>query len=154
MNATTPSLPASARGSPLPHLLVWLATLMLVLLWSLLAWAAHALAGWQGWTAWAAGGTGGTEGWQAWIDALALPAWLAPWLPAQSLEAVKAMVGAAAPLIEWLAASMPALLSWLPGLVLAVWVAGTVLLLLGGALGSAAIGLWRRKLKPALARAH
>lgn len=139
---------ATARRSRWPHLLVWLTTLLLVVLWSLLAWAAHALAGWSGWTAWAGGGSGD---WRAWIDALVLPAWLAPWLPAPSLEAVKAMLVAWAPLMESLAARMPDLLSWLPALVLAIWVVGTVLLVLGGVLASVAIGVWRRNVQPALA---
>lgn len=138
---------ATTRRSSWPHLLVWLTALLFVVLWSLFAWAAHALAGWSGWTAWAGGGAGD---WRAWIDALALPAWLAPWLPAPSLEAVKAMLVAWAPLMEGVVASMPALLSWLPALVLVIWAVGTGLLVLGGVLGSVAVGIWRRKLQPAL----
>ncbi|WP_382164118.1 hypothetical protein [Hydrogenophaga sp. ANAO-22] len=151
MNANFSPSTATARRSPWPHLLVWLPTLLLIVLWSLFAWAAHALAGWSGWTAWAGGGSGD---WRAWIDALALPAWLAPWLPAESLEAVKAMLVAGAPLMEWLVASMPALMAWLPALVLAIWAAGAGLLVLGGVLGSVAVGIWRRKLQPALAGAR
>ena len=151
MNADSSPSTATARRSPLPHLLVWLPTLLLIVLWSLFAWAAHALAGWSGWTAWAGGGSGD---WRAWIDALALPAWLAPWLPAESLEAVKAMLVAGAPMMEWLVASMPALMAWLPVLVLVIWAVGTGLLVLGGVLGSVAVGLWRRKLQPALAGAR
>lgn len=151
MNANSSPSTATTRRSPWPHLLVWLPALLLIVLWSLFAWAAHALAGWSGWTAWAGGGTGD---WRSWIDVLALPAWLAPWLPAESLEAVKAMLVAGAPMMEWLVASMPALMSWLPALVLAIWAAGTGLLVLGGVLGSVAVGLWRRKLQPALAGAR
>lgn len=151
MNADSSPSTTTARRSPWPHLLVWLPTLLLIVLWSLFAWAAHALAGWSGWTAWAGGGTGD---WRAWIDALALPAWLAPWLPAESLEAVKTMLVAGAPLMEWLVASMPALMAWLPALVLVIWAVGTGLLVLGGVLGSVAVGLWRRKLQPSLAGAR
>ena len=115
--------------------------LLFVVLWSLFAWAAHALAGWSGWSG------GGTGDWRTWIDALALPA---ARVPAQSPEAVKAMLVVWAPLMEWRMASMPALLSGLPALLLAVWVTGTGLLVLGGALVSAAVGIWRRKLQPAL----
>lgn len=142
---------ATPRRSSWPHLLIWLTALLLIVLWSLFAWAAHALAGWSGWTAWAGGGTGD---WRAWIDALVLPAWLAPWLPAPSLETVKALLVAWAPLMESLVASMPALLSWLPALVLVIWAVGTGLLVLGGVLGSVAVGIWRRKMQPSLAGAH
>ena len=55
MNANFSPSTATARRSPWPHLLVWLPTLLLIVLWSLFAWAAHALAGWSGWTAWAGG---------------------------------------------------------------------------------------------------
>lgn len=148
MNADPSPSTATARCRAWPHLLVWVPTLLLVVLWSLLAWAGHALAGWSGWTAWASGGTGD---WRPWVDALALPAWLEPWLPAQSLEAVKAMLVAWAPLMESLAARMPDLLSWLPALVLAIWAVGTGMLVLAGVLGSVAIGVWRRSVQPALA---
>ena len=145
---------ASPRRSPWPHVLVWLPLSLLLLLWSLLAWAAHALAGWSGWSAWATGGGAGTAGWQAWIGALELPAWLAPWLPAQSLEAVKAMLAASAPMIEWAVASAPALMAWLPALVFGLWVVGAVLLVLAGIALSVAVGVWRRRVQPALAGAR
>lgn len=146
---------ASARTAPTgrsawPHLLVWMPTLLLVALWSLLAWAAHALAGWSGWTARAGGGI---DDLRAWIDAIVLPAWLEPWLPAESLGAVKAMLVAWAPLMESLAARMPDLLAWLPATVLAIWAAGTMLLVLAGVLASVAIGIWRRNVRPALSGA-
>lgn len=145
MNATSPERPSSTRRGAWPHLLVWGLTLLLVALWSLLAWGGHALAGWSGWTTWAGGG----GDWRAWIDALVLPAWLEPWLPAQAFEAVKTMLLAWAPLMESLAAGMPGLLSWLPALVLALWAAGAVLLVLAGVLASVAIGVWRRRVRPA-----
>ena len=151
MNADPTPSAAAARRSAWPHLLVWVPTLLLVVLWSLLAWAGHALAGWSGWTAWASGGTGD---WRPWIDALTLPPWLEPWLPAQSLEALKSLLVAWAPLMESLASRMPDLLSWLPALVLAAWAAGTLVLVLGGVLGSVAIGVWRRSAQPALAGAR
>lgn len=143
--------PVASRRSAWPHVLVWLSLFLLLLLWSLLAWAAHALAGWSGWSAWAGGGGGD---WKAWIDALQLPAWLAPWLPAQSLEAVKAMLAASAPMIEWAVASAPALMAWLPTLVLGLWGVGAVLLVLAGVALSVAVGVWRRRVQPALAGAR
>ncbi|WP_431777499.1 hypothetical protein [Ottowia caeni] len=97
------------------------------------------------------GGGAGTAGWQVWIGALELPAWLAPWLPAQSLEAVKAMLAASAPMIEWAVASAPALMAWLPTLVLVFWGVGAVLLVLAGVALSVAVGIWRRRVQPALA---
>lgn len=136
-----------SRRSSWPHVLMWLSLLLLLLLWSLLAWAARALAGWSGWSAWAGGG----GDWKAWIDALQMPAWLVPWLPAPSLEAVKAMLAASAPMLEWAVASAPALLAWLPTMVLALWLVGAVLLGLAGIALSVAIGVWRRRVQPAMA---
>ena len=144
----------SPRRSPWPHVLVWLSLALLLLLWSLLAWATHALAGWSGWSAWATAGGAGADDWQAWIGALELPAWLAPWLPAQSLEAVKAMLAAAAPMLEWAAASAPALLAWMPTMVFALWAVGAVLLVLAGVALSVAVGVWRRRVQPALTGAR
>lgn len=151
MPTESPDRAVVPRRSPWPHVLVWLSMLLLLLLWSLLAWAAHALAGWSGWSAWATGGGAGTAGWQVWIGALELPAWLAPWLPAQSLEAVKAMLAASAPMIEWAVASAPALMAWLPTLVLVFWGGGAVLLVLAGVALSVAVSVWRRRVQPALA---
>jgi len=154
MRTESPDRAAAPRRSPWPHVLVWLPLSLLLLLWSLLAWAAHALAGWSGWSAWATAGGAGTAGWQAWIGALELPAWLAPWLPAQSLEAVKAMLAASAPMIEWAVASAPELMAWLPALVFGLWVVGAVLLVLAGVALSVAVGVWRRRLLPALTGAR
>lgn len=144
-----PSIPV-LRGSRLPHLLIWVPTLVLIALWSLLAWAGLALAGWVGWAASEGGGTGD---WRAWIDAFALPAWLAPWASDQMLEAVKASLATLGPVMEWLAATMPDLLSGLTVLVVALWAVGALLLVLGGVAATVALRLWRRRIQHALAAA-
>lgn len=138
------------RKSRLPHVLIWASTLVLIGLWSLLAWAGLALAGWFGWAALDGGGTGG---WRAWIDAFALPTWLSPWVPAPVLEAVKASLATFGPVMESLAASKPDLLSGLMILVVALWAVGAVLLVMGGVTASVAVRLWRRRIQPALASA-
>lgn len=153
MNIPMTARPSASRRSAWPHLLVWLPMGLLLALWSLLAWGSHALAGWSGWAAWA-GGSG--SDWRAWVEALVLPPWLEPWLPAASLEAAKAMLLAAAPWMEAVVARTPELLSWLPTLVLVVWAVGAVFLVLAGVVASVAIRVWRGRgrVQPALGPAR
>ena len=61
------------------------------------------------------------------------------------------MLAASAPMIEWAVASAPALMAWLPTLVLVFWGGGAVLLVLAGVALSVAVGVWRRRVQPALA---
>lgn len=55
--------------------------------------------------------------------------------------------------MEWLAATMPDLLSGLTVLVVALWAVGALLLVLGGVAASVALRLWRRRIQHALAAA-
>lgn len=148
MNANLTRSHAADSKSRWPYLLIWLPTLVLIAAWSLFAWAGLALAGWFGWAATDGGGTGG---WNAWVNAFALPVWLAPWMPDQALEGIKGMLAAIGPLMEYLAASKPDLLSGLMVLVVVLWAVGAVLLVFAGLAASIAVGVWRRRIQPALA---
>lgn len=151
MNVDNSSLTASARRTSWIHLLIWLPIALLVLMWSFLAWAGHSLAEWSGRSSRAL--VGGAGDWHTWIDSLVLPAWMERWMPPQSLEAVKATLTVGAQFVESLAAYTPDLLSWLPGVVIAIWVAGIAFLVLTGVLASAAIRFWRGRPHPTPASA-
>jgi len=114
------------------HALVWSVVALLALTWSLLAWPAHALAGWM------AANAGALASLPDWIERWTPPAWLAAWVPEAAL---KAALAAAAPVLEWTLALVPGLAGWLPPLVLLAWIAGLVALVLSGAAGSVAIRL-------------
>lgn len=148
-NAESAGSVTSERKSILPHLLIWLPTLMLVAVWSLVAWVGLALAGWFGWAASEGGGTGS---WGAWIDAFALPAWLTPWTPSYALESIRGMLATIGPMMESLAASKPDLLSGMMMLVVILWAVGALMLVLAGFAASIAL-VWRRRL-PAQAAAR
>lgn len=115
------------------HALAWCAIAVLSLLWSLLAWPAHALAGWM------AANAGALASLPEWIERWSPPAWLAAWVPEAAL---KSALAAAAPALEWALALAPGLAGWLAPLVLFAWIAGLVVLVLSGAACSVAIRLF------------
>jgi hypothetical protein len=115
------------------HALAWSVIAVLALIWSLLAWPAHALAGWM------AANAGALASLPEWIERWTPPAWLAAWVPEAAL---RAGLAAAAPVLEWTLALVPGLAGWLPPLVLVAWIAGLVVLILAGAACSIAIRLF------------
>ncbi len=121
------------------YALSWLVVFSLLALWSLAVWALHSIAAWTVANAGALAGKSGP------IEALRVPDWLAPWIPAELASAVTSMLSAFKPAIE-------AMLQWAPslagGLSIAAWViwalGGGLLILLGLAL-SALIAVLRRR---------
>ena len=113
--------------------------LILFASWSLLAWAAHALLGWPGRSA------ADTTDWAAWIGNLAMPAWLEPWVPAPTVEALKSTLLSWAPAIEAGLTWLPELASWLTPAIWFVWAAGAFILVASGAMGSFAVSFLRRR---------
>ena len=116
------------------YLLSWFAVLSLIALWSLAAWAFHALGQW---------GAANT-------DALAgatapLPDILGPWLPAELTQALTALLASLKPALQALLGWAPALADGLSFLVWLVWGLGCVLLLILGAALHATIALLRRR---------
>ncbi len=121
------------------HALVWSVVAVLLAFWSLVAWAAHALVSWPGWRA------GNPAAASAWIEQLALPAWLAPWLPAGVFEAFKSAIVASGPLLESVVGSLPIAAAWIVAAVWVIWALGTVTLLVLGALGSGLVAAFAGK---------
>ena len=105
------------------HAIGWSLVLALLALWTLAAWALHALVGW---TAANAGGLA------AGASAAEAPAWIAPWLPAELAAAVAWMQTVLGPMVDSLLAQAPALASVVS---VAIWAIGAVVIVLLGLLG-------------------
>ncbi len=127
------------------HGLVWLVVLILLAFWSLFAWATGALVGWDGWAQMVGSSNpqAAVGQLEAWIASWQLPPAMAAWLGVEWLEPIKAMLGAAAPMVQWLIGLMPGLLSVLTPIVWVMWAIGALVLVTGGVLVSVVIGLAR-----------
>ena len=111
----------------------------LLVLWSLAAWVFHSLAVWTVSNAGAlAAGSGA-------IEALSVPAWLAPWVPDELTVALNAMIPALMPALEGLLAWVPALSGGITIAVWTVWGIGVVILIVLGILVAGLISLLRRR---------
>lgn len=126
------------------HGVTWLVMIFLLTLWSLGAWALHAL------VQWAAGlarpsESGGLSEVLGQAGTLRPPEWLAVWMPPGTQEWWDAMVSAVTPWIDDALTHVPGLLTWLSPAVWVAWALGAVLLLaLGGGL-SALIAMGQRQ---------
>jgi len=121
------------------YALSWFAVLSLLAMWSLAAWAFHAIATWTVANAGVmAGGSGATEG-------LRLPDWLAPWIPPELAGALASMVSALMPAIEAVLGWAPALAGGLSVAVWVVWGIGSGLLILLGVVLSGLIAVLGRR---------
>lgn len=109
------------------YVLSWFLVVALVALWSLAAWALHAVAVWTvsnaGALAGAASGTG----------TVTAPDWLAPWMPPEMAQWTSQLVAGLAPVVEGLLQAAPVLASGLTMVTWVIWGLGSVLLVLLGA---------------------
>jgi hypothetical protein len=121
------------------YALNWFLVLGLLALWSLAAWAFHAVTVWTIANAGVlADATGASAG-------LHTPEWLAPWLPAELTTAVNSVVSALKPAVESVLGWAPSLAGGLSVAVWVVWGMGSVLLIGLGAVLSGLIALARRQ---------
>lgn len=128
------------------YALCWFTVICLLALWSLAAWAFHAAADWAILNAGAL--AGGAEG----AAAVALPAWLAAWMPPELSAAFTAMVSATKPVIDSVLSTAPMLAGGLSVAVWVCWALGAGLLVLLGVVLSGVIAVMRRRsVKPAVA---
>lgn len=112
------------------HAIVWILVLVLFAAWSVIAWAAHALAGWSGWS------SGSLAGLSAWIAGWTLPSYLASWFPPAALDAAKQALTALAPVLERVLQIVPGVAAWLGPMIVILWGVGVLFLLLAGAASS------------------
>ena len=125
------------------YALSWILVFSLLAIWSLAAWAMHAVAVWG--ISQAGALTGSTSDVASSAGALRLPEWLAPWVPPQVAEAVASVVSGLAPAVENLLQAAPVLAGGLTAGAWVVWGVGSLLLLMLGAALHVLIALWRRR---------
>jgi len=121
------------------YALSWFLIFGLLALWSLAAWAVHAVA------IWAVSNAGTLTGAASGSEGLRLPAWLASWVPPEIAQAMTSFLSGLAPVFESLLQAAPALAG---GLTLATWVIwglGSALLVLLGAGLHLLVAMWRRR---------
>jgi len=121
----------------------WFAVFSLLALWSLGAWAFHAVAVWA--VSNAGTLTGAASGAVSGAEGLRLPEWLAPWVPPEIVQAMTALLSGLAPAVEGLLQAAPSLAGGLSVATWVIWGLGSVLLLLLGAGLHLLIAMWRRR---------
>jgi hypothetical protein len=121
------------------HALNWVVVSSLLALWSLAAWAFHAIA------AWTISNTGALVGAAGNIEGLRLPDWLAAWLPPEMALAFTSMLSAFMPAVEAMLQQAPALAGGLSVAVWVVWAIGSVLLVVLGLVVTGLIAMMRRR---------
>jgi hypothetical protein len=121
------------------YLLSWFFVFGLFALWSLTAWAVHAVA------AWSVSNAGALTGVASGVEDLRLPEWLAPWVPPEIAQAMTSLLASIAPVVESLLQTAPALTGGLTVVTWVVWGLGSVLLVLLGAGLHLLIAIWRRR---------
>jgi hypothetical protein len=120
------------------YALSWFVVFSLLALWSLAAWAFHAIAAWTVSNAGVLAGASGVT------ECLRLPEWLAPWVPPEFAAALASMVSALTPAIEAVLGWAPALAGGLSVAVWVVWAIGGALLIVLGVVLSGLIAVLRR----------
>ena len=121
------------------YLLSWFVVFSLLALWSLAAWAFHALA------VWAVSNAGALTGATAGVETIQLPAWLSPWVPPEIAKAITSMMTGLGPAVDSLLQSAPALAGGLSVATWVIWGIGSVLLVLLGAGLHLLIAVMRRR---------
>lgn len=119
------------------YALCWLVVFGLFAFWSFAAWAFHAI------TAWTLSNAGAMAGTSGAIEALQLPAWLAPWIPPELALAFKSMLAALTPAVQAMLDWAPSLAGGLSVAVWVVWALGSALLVVLGIVFSGAIAVLR-----------
>jgi hypothetical protein len=131
---------SNTREKPIMfYALSWIVVASLVALWSLVAWALHAVA------VWTISNAGALAGAAPGAFALSLPDWLAPWVPPEVTPWMSQLLSGLGSLVDGLLQTAPALAGAVTVATWGVWGIGSVLLVLLGAGVHLLIGLWRRR---------
>jgi hypothetical protein len=119
------------------YAIVWIILTLMLGFWTLLTWTADAVLTWPGWNAEA------LSTWPAWVVSLQPPVWLAPWLPAEWLDAGRQILLDWGPAIQASIQQIPDLTGWLSAIVWGVWLIGAFCFLLMGIAASAMVRLFK-----------
>ncbi len=121
------------------YALSWFAVASLLALWSLAAWSLHAVA------VWTVSNAGALSGAASGVGGIALPGWLAPWVPPELMQALALLMSELGPLVGSLLQAAPALAGGVTVATWVIWGIGSLLLLMLGAGLHLLIALWRRR---------
>jgi hypothetical protein len=121
------------------YALNWFVVVSLFILWSLAAWAFHSIATWTVANAGTLAGGAGS------IEALQVPAWLAPWVPSEYASSLNLMISSLTPTIEAVLGWAPAIAGGLSIAVWSVWAIGAALLVVLGFLVTGLIAVLSRR---------
>jgi len=121
------------------YALSWFAVVSLFALWSLPAWALHAMA------VWTVSNAGALSGAASGVGMPSLPGWLSPWMPPELVQAMTQWITTLGPWVDSVLQTAPALAGGLTVATWVVWGLGSVLLVLLGAGLHLLIALWRRR---------
>lgn len=121
------------------YALSWFVVLALLAMWSLAAWALHAVAVWT--VSHAGALTGAASG----ASTIAMLAWLAHWVPPEVAQWASQLMAGLAPFIDSMLQAAPALAGGLTVATWVIWGIGSVLLVLLGAGLHLLIALLRRR---------
>jgi hypothetical protein len=135
----TPGHSNTKKGSLMFYALSWFVVASLIALWSLAAWALHAVA------VWTVSNAGALTGAASGAGAMALPDWLGPWVPPEIAQWVSQLLAGLGPFFDGLLQAAPALAGGVTVATWVVWGIGSVLLVLLGAGLHLLIALWRRR---------
>lgn len=124
------------------YALSWFVVVCFLALWSLTAWALHAAA------VWAVSHAGALSGAGSGVEGIALPGWLAPWVPPEIVAVIAALAAGVGPLVDSLLQAAPVLAGALTLVAWGAWAIGCMLLLLVGAGLHLVIVLWQRRAGP------
>ena len=121
------------------YALSWFAVIALLALWSLAAWGLHAVA------VWTISNAGAPTGAASGAGSIAVPDWLASWVPPEVAQWASHLMAGLAPFVDGLLQAAPALAGGLTVATWVIWGIGSVLLVLLGAGLHLLIALLRRR---------
>ena len=117
----------------------WFIVIALLALWSLAAWALHAMA------VWTVSNAGALTGAASGAGSVTVPDWLAPWVPPQVVQWASQLLAGLRPLVDSLLQAVPALAGGVTVATWVVWGIGSALLVMLGAGLHLVIAVWRRR---------
>jgi hypothetical protein len=117
----------------------WFVVVALLALWSLAAWALHAV------SVWTVSNAGVLTGAASGAGTIRLPDWLAPWVPPEIAQSVSQLLAGLGPVVDSLLQAAPTLAGGVTVATWVVWGIGSVLLVMLGAGLHLLIALWRRR---------